>query len=655
MNSKWKTFADQAFSCECLVRLPSILSLFFCALTAQAQWQDVEYGLPAGWSAIYLHGDASYDAIENLLPDAVEEVWRWQPDSSAAQFILTPLVPSSGVSDWDQWTRSAGAGMTLLGQSAYLVKCSTATSFTLRQMPQPPAVQWAQSGANLLGFPTSASGGYPTFANYFATFPAATQANSTIYKYIGGDFSPSNPLQIPSPTLDTVDRDQAYWFSAEVAGDFYAPIEIELSNNAGLLFGRTGSVNTLWLRNRSANSVTVSLALEASAPAPGTSTAIPAVPLTRLTYNPSTLLYEPEALPAANDTVQIDPNSSVEVKFGINRADASMSSAAENTLFASILRLTDAGNLIDVSLPVSAQKGSLAGLWVGDIELTSVGSKVSNVAQAQATVAGGTISALQVSGTGGYGYSDQSLPTVTIAPPAAGGVQATATAQVTDGRVSGFTLTNAGSGYEIDSPLVSVAAPPPLAGTSTPRSFPLRTLLHIADDAQQTTSLLSQIFIGPLAATPNTIGLTTRESLLQSDAKATAQRLVAAHMPLDQAISSGSGAVSVPGSLIRTITVPFDAPSNPFVHQYHPDHDNTDARAAALAAGVESYDISRTCTFTFTASPPAGSNAAPSSWGITILGGTYTESITGIHKDPIEMGGRFELRRASELGTLVTD
>ena len=113
--------------------------------------------------------------------------------------------------------------------------------------------------ANLLGFPTSASGGYPTFASYFATFPAATQANSTIYKYTGGDFSSSNPLQIPSPTLDRVDRDQAYWFSAEVAGDFYAPIEIELSNNAGLSFGRTGSVTTLWLRNRSTNSVTLNL------------------------------------------------------------------------------------------------------------------------------------------------------------------------------------------------------------------------------------------------------------------------------------------------------------------------------------------------------------------------------------------------------------
>ena len=49
-----------------------------------------------------------------------------------------------------------------------------------------------------------------------------------------------------------------------------------------------------------------------------------------------------------------------------------------------------------------------------------------------------------------------------------------------------------------------------------------------------------------------------------------------------------------------------------------------------------------------------GSAASVASLGSTIIGGTYTETITGIHKDPIEMSGSFELRRASEDGTLVT-
>lgn len=644
----------RSFLRQVLGSLHCLIGFLCCALPLQAQWQDVAYTLNSGWNAIYLHGDASYDSIENLLPAEVDEVWRWEPDPSEVQFTSTPLAPSSGGQDWGVWTRVDGGELKLLGQFAYLIKTSAATSFTLKQKPVPPSTTWVVSGANLLGFPTNAASGFPTFASYFSTFPAATQANTAIYKYTFGEFGPNNPFQIPAPTFDTVDRNQAYWFSSKVVGDFYGPLDIDLSNPAGLVFGRAGSVITVSIRNRSASSKTVKFEEVASTPAPDTSTAIPGVPLTRLIFNPTTLVYEPSEISAVNDTVVIEPNGTVEVKFGINRSDASMFGAADDTEFASILRLTDTGNQMDVSLPVSAQKGSLAGLWVGDIELSSVGSLVSNGAQATASVVDGVLTEIEVSETGGFGYSSESLPAVTIAVPAAGGVRATATATVENGKVTGVTITNGGSGYQIDSPAIAIAPPAALTGTSTPKAFPMRTLLHIADDEPKTTTLLSQVFIGQLAAEPNELGLTVRESLLKQDAKATAQRLVAAHMPLDQAITNGSGSVTVPGTLVRTITVPFNDPTNPFVHQYHPDHDNKNARFETLEAGVESYTITRTCTFTFTAAPPAGSSADVVSWGSLVIGGTYTESISGIHKNPIELGGIFELRRASEDGTLVT-
>jgi hypothetical protein len=126
-------------------------------------------------------------------------------------------------------------------------------------------------------------------------------------------------------------------------------------------------------------------------------------------------------------------------------------------------------------------------------------------------------------------------------------------------------------------------------------------------------------------------------------------------------ITTGTGSVAIPGTLSLTITVPFDDPTNPFVHQYHPDHDNKDARGNSLDAGFESYDIERTATFTFTAAPPVGS-AVTSGWGSRVIGGTYAEVIQGLHKDTTGVGtgdglhltGTFELRRASELGTIVT-
>ena len=98
------------------------------------------------------------------------------------------------------------------------------------------------------------------------------------------------------------------------------------------------------------------------------------------------------------------------------------------------------------------------------------------------------------------------------------------------------------------------------------------------------------------------------------------------------------------------IQIPYNDATNPFVHQYHPDHDNKNARGQAVGAGVESYNVTRTCTFTFTSSPLSGSQ--PSGWGSNIIGGTYQETITGLHRDPITLSGTFELRRANEFGTL---
>jgi hypothetical protein len=170
-------------------------------------------------------------------------------------------------------------------------------------------------------------------------------------------------------------------------------------------------------------------------------------------------------------------------------------------------------------------------------------------------------------------------------------------------------------------------------------------------DDQGTARLLSQIYIGKLSAPPYDVGLTTRESGLKQDEKASAQRMVAASLPLDQVITAGSGSVALGQSLVRTIQVPYTDATNPFVHQYHPDHDNKNARFEPVGNKVESYTIDRSCTFQFTNTPPPGSSVQ-SGWGSSVIGGTYTETITGIHKDSLRVTGTFELRRASELGDI---
>lgn len=184
-------------------------------------------------------------------------------------------------------------------------------------------------------------------------------------------------------------------------------------------------------------------------------------------------------------------------------------------------------------------------------------------------------------------------------------------------------------------------------GASTQRPFPLRTLIHV--DGAGTARLVSQAFLGPLAAN-GSIGVCVVEASLAPDRKADAIRLVSSHMPLDRIIP-GNGEFAIGSELTHEIRIPFDDPVNPFVHQYHPDHDNRDARLEPLPAGVESYDIIRQCVFTFLAEPVEGQSAI--GWGTSTFGGTYTETISGINKDPLVVRGTFVLRRISEVAELT--
>lgn len=555
---------------------------FIIGTTAQAQWQTTTYALKGGYNSIYLHGAATHATMEQLFPNSgdtanVQEVWRWNPNPTQVQFTTTPLLPTQGTPEWSVWVRGGGANtlQNLTGPAAYLVKCAGTASNTYNvpivHKPAPPSSTWVRNGANFLGFPTKLNGNYPFFSNYFATFPAAIAANAKIYKYVGGELSASNPIQVFSPAAERLDRNQAYWFESEVVGNFYAPVHVTLSLTGGLDFGRNGSIVTARVLNRTASVMTLTIAPVASNAAPAGQEAITGpVPLTRRVFNTGTAAWEETPIAAAYNEV-IAPQSAVELSFGIDRVAMG---GDPDAYFASMLRLTDAANLFDILIPATARKTSLAGLWIGEARVSAVESK----AQADAI-------------------------------------------------------------------------------TPVSRAFPLRYLLHVADNG--TARVLSQVFLGQLAAAPHDFGICTKEAGLKADTKDKAARIVATHMPLDRVLTAGSGSVAIPGALSRTITVPFDDPVNPFVHQYHPDHDNKSPTGAALIAGQESHTVTREVTFTFTAAPPEGSTAT-GGWGSAVIGGTYAEVIHGLHKDSAGVGtgdglhltGIFELRRVSELGAI---
>jgi len=448
-----------------------LLSLISVLLTTfvHGQWMTTNYMLKGGWNAIYLHGDASYDTIENVISQSqVLEIWRWNTSPNQVTFTDSPSKPSAGAIEWSVWKRGLPDESTLTrltGQCGYLVKCSgnsgNTYGFDLKHSPTLPENSWVRNGANLLGFPTPTTSSNATFTKYFETFPLAIESSAKIYKYAGGNLSstsPRNPDAILSTAYGTeiVDRTKAYWFSAEVTSDFYAPIEIGLSNSKRVDFGSSGNTVTLRLRNRTSGNVTVTLTPTASQAAPLSATPVAgSVSLTRKTFNPDTAEWTSTALGSSISEL-ILPSSTVEIVLGIDRGAMTGSPGA---LFASLLRVTDSTNLMDVYLPVTARKTSLAGLWVGDIQLNSVSNKVSNPGRATATIADGAVTGLTVVGSGGFGYVTP--PTVTITPPAGNDmILATATAGINSANRTVTSLTLGGEGFGYNTPpTVTLSAP----------------------------------------------------------------------------------------------------------------------------------------------------------------------------------------------------
>jgi hypothetical protein len=556
------------------------MKFYFCFLlisllglaSAPAQWITRSYPLVTGWNGIWLEGDASYTTVADLFAayPAVTEVWRWNPNADQTNFVQTPSEPTTASDEWTVWKRNDSNEQLLsrmVANSSYLIRSTAAATLNVKQLVVPPTATWLISGANFLGFPSAGSGtSAPTISRYLASYPSASTTvlapTTKIYKYIGGELGPGNPLQV-APGTETLEKGKAYWFNVATVGNFTAPVEYEVASSAGLAFGRTQAVMSVGITNRSTTSLTLTVALGASESAPGSQPAISGgVPLTQRVFNSSTNSYT-ETPMGGSFTVTIAASGRTTLDFGIDR---SQMTGTADAFYASILRFTDSAGLSDVSLPVSGQTASTAGLWLMNTQVSQVDSTVSG------------------------------------------------------------------------------------SGSSTPQPFPLLFLAHV--DSAGTARLLSEAFVGKLSTTGNPLGICISESRVlgfsASDLKPV--RYFASQMPTSITSITGTGSMATGSTLSWAIPLLFNDPTNPFVHNYHPDHDNVDAKGQALVAGQESFTINRNCQFTFTSSSPDGNYVA--GWGTTVLGGTYLESITGLHKQVLQVRGTFRMQRVSEIAAI---
>lgn len=194
-----------------------------------------------------------------------------------------------------------------------------------------------------------------------------------------------------------------------------------------------------------------------------------------------------------------------------------------------------------------------------------------------------------------------------------------------------------------------------LAGVAS--AFPLRLVLHHRSQDSR-VSLLQQVFVGPGRDSTNTV-IASQESLLDSNQLASARRITATHLPFSRANLpwNADGAFHPGGVVLFTVAVSYkDHVSNPFLHTFHPDHDNLDANFKnVLPRGVESYDITRAIKLTFNT---AGTDFNSLTASAQSRSGTYEETMTigargGAGRD-FRLTGRFDLQLISPIATLTT-
>jgi len=191
---------------------------------------------------------------------------------------------------------------------------------------------------------------------------------------------------------------------------------------------------------------------------------------------------------------------------------------------------------------------------------------------------------------------------------------------------------------------------------AVPVPFPLR--LIIFNDGTN-SSLLQRVYYGYQNGGSNLIVATTQTALDPAQL-GTARRISAAHMPWTAANNPipFSGQLDLGGTLTASFYEDYgDQAANPFLHTYHPDHNNLDLTKSPpqeLPVGSQSFDISRQITLTVA---PNTSDFLSLTTGNTSLAGAYQETVTltglGGATRSFSSAGNFSLTRISPIATLT--
>lgn len=591
----------------------AVLAFLSAVFSASAQWTTQTIPLKPGWNAVYLELDpepAECDSQFAGLP--VESVWAWNRKFTSVQFIQDPdkLVP--GQAEWLTWLPATHAAETLgnlfllRGAQPYLIKVqdgAAAFNWVVTGRPRLPSIDWLSDSFNFVGFSVSAVAP-PTFQSFFGG--STNQAGKPVYRLnANGSWDP-----IVNLLGTSLKNAESFWVRSDGRSTFSGPVLIDIPGGTDLTFGWQNTEATLRLKNVSAVPRTVTLKVQNSIPAPsGWPTVAGAIPFSY--YSQDLPGWTP--LPAAGLSSPIlAPGGEWLVRLEVRRRDMvpfAGTSSAVGALYQSVLEVSD-GNGFRQQIGVTAEgpnaKGSRpvpalrladaqdsvrAGLWVGNVILQNVSqpSKATN----------------------------PDVPT-----PVSNPLQFRILVHV-----------DAAGKAKLVQKVLLMWKP----GTFKPDS---------QDPTQQVIDQPGRfVLVTDDSLIPNWSGVTLR------DGDPVPRRVSTVAYALKTPLAfTGSGEFGA-NTLTTTLTLDYDDRLNPFKHKFHPDHDNlTERFDQKLPEGQESFNVTRQISLAFSSTDPEGLRLA--GWGDTQIGGTYTETMTGVHRRPIYLKGVFRLNRVSRVSVL---
>jgi hypothetical protein len=596
-------------------------------LPAFAQWTNQTIVLRPGWNSVFLEiqpEPRECDALFAGVP--VDSVWAWNRRFSPVQFIQDPgeLIP--GEPDWltylptSHLARATMNLFTLQGSRAYLIKLpenAAQVSWTFSGRPLVRRLEWLSDSFNFTGFHVEAVNP-PTFQNLFASSPA--HAGQRVYRLVNGSWS-----QVVSPTVTRLARGEAYWIFCRGQSTFAGPLGVAVEQGHGLDYGRILTEQTLTLRNNSATTNTFTIRRVASGLPPGNeySALAGAVPLAHFRMSVTQNQLEAGWLPLPPQlTMVLRPGQEWNLRLEAQRAAMAPFTpppGVTDVLYQSLLEIGD-----------GAGSRSLVGVTARGLQTFTAGG-------AGLRAAGG-------------------------APPA---VHLRAGLWVGSAAIS-----------KVNQPANASAPNTPVPTAS---EFQFRLLIHVDNSGQ--ARLLQKVIQmwkdGTFATDTNGLQvvdepgryvLVTEDRFIPNFTGATLRD----GQPVGRRLSSSAfgfrspipmtGNFGAANELLQcAVTIGHDDELNPFKHRFHPDHNNKDdsptpqplplkTNVHGLRFTAESSTVKRDITLQFTAGDP--DNLSLAGFGDDQLGGIYRETMTGLHKDALQIEGVFRLQHASRIGML---